>query len=573
MEASLTIVLIIVIIIVVGIVIWLLLSINDNKPPSPNTVPNRGNLNDLCNQDHDCKSAYACQEGYCKAKLGTHCVTVNECISSATACTKDTRVCTNTTLPEEGQPCTSLPCASGFTCVGEICSSNTRPNTTVGLNQPCSLPDRPCQSGLICDSNSGSVCRVNTGDLCTSANDCIHGDRCGYQYDADGNEIGSSVCIPLVDNFKHCIVDEQCASGRCGSSSLLAYIPDNVKRLEAELIDSYLVDGRLVPVQRVSDRSILDVISEGPNLLMLLEDGTILREVYSPKGHNFLETIHSDHIMQRLSLLGGVTTGGPNTSIIYGVSSNILYELDKRRSSNNYWVWNKVLWARGTAAPLHINHISHSHDGNFLWIQYRLLAGSTHLSTHRKYHRRGGYNGHHYEPYGDQDSDTDDDVDETRSYNDVSAAIRSSRYCIKNSGDSRLQWGALYQYTGPNSEPDLLERIIVSDNIIRSYGLNDLSYLEVDLDTRQALRYPQGNTISNFYVGTLLSDGSVFKLGVEFIERVRNVVYTRGLAHIITYRLCRPKRYSREQSIDIALDEEDLLDDSRSLRYQIVRAR
>ncbi len=38
-----------------------------------------------------------------------------------------------------------------------------------------------------------------------------------------------------------------------------------------------------------------------------------------------------------------------------------------------------------------------------------------------------------------------------------------------------------------------------------------------------------------------MEDGSVFKLGTTFIDRVRAAVYARGLAHIITYRLCRPR--------------------------------
>ena len=151
-----------------------------------------------------------------------------------------------------------------------------------------------------------------------------------------------------------------------------------------------------------------------------------------------------------------------------------------------------------------------------------------------------------------------------------------------------IQWGALYQYTGKNSIPELVQRTIIANNIQRIYGLNNLAYLEVDIDNHQAVRYPLGDTISNFYVGVLLSDGSVFKLGIEYIERVRSAIYARGLAHVITFRLCRPSILTNKQIIEQAITEisninaydtydyydlhsEDILVDSRDIQYSIIK--
>lgn len=607
MDAGLAIILVIIIMIIIGIIIWVIISANDNKGSSPDTTPNKGNLDDICNTDSDCKTAYTCQGGFCKARIGSTCLNVNDCINTATACTKDTHVCTTTSLPGEGQSCNSLPCVSGFTCTDGTCTSVNTPTsmTIAGLNQSCSLPDVPCQSNLTCDQNSGSVCKIPSGNSCQNEGDCINGDRCGFQFDADGEEIGRKMCIPLIKNYKHCVVDSQCTSGRCGASSLLAFIPDDVRALEVDILDTYLNDGRLVPVQRFPDRSLLDVISEGRNLLMLLEDGTIIREVNNPRGSNFLETIHSNRTLQRLTSLGGITTGGPETANIYGLSDNILYELDRERSRSNDWIWRQVEWA-----PVQITHLSRSHDGNFLWIQYRLLAGAEHPRTHRKrrrrkYHKyRNRYHGHHYYPYecrndnsdsDDESSDSDDSSDSNSSdshsqsssnyhynrYDDhqrnIVAAARSAIHCnIDQSSDrSPIQWGALYQYTGPSSTPDLVQRTIVANNIQRSYGLNNLAYLEIDLENRQATRYPLGDVIPNFYVGILLSDGSIFKLGIEFIERVRAAVYARGLAHVITFRLCRPQVLNNQQILEQAVTDlvnlnDDTLDDSRHIKYDVI---
>ena len=603
MENGVYVIIFIVIIVIIGLIIWLVLAINDNQPSSPNSVPNKGNVGDNCNNDDDCKNSNACQLGVCRAKIGSLCFKVNECVNEATACTKDTHVCTAHSLPSEGQSCKSLPCINGLNCIAEICtpSSNSLPvSGPAALNQSCHLPDRPCQNGLICDSSSGNICKIATGDNCNSNDDCVSGDRCGFQFDADGEEIGSKVCTTLIPNYKHCVVDRQCESGRCGASSLLAYIPDDVRALELKLLDSYLQDGRLVPIQRFIDQSLLDVISEGRNLIMLLEDGTILREVNNSRGGNFLETINTNRVMQRLISLGGVSTGGPATVNIYGLSDNYLYELDRNRSSSNNWIWRQVEWA-----PVDINHISRSHDGNFLWLQYRLLGNSGYhqynydhnssflsSSTDRYSQNNHHYYGHHYYPYSndndtysyeydsdeydsdgyDNDGDYDSDSSVRTNYGEfnsgvnssVTDALRSASSCKIDLSKRKtpIQFGALYQYDGLNRIPRLVQRTIVPDNIQRLYGLNNLNYLEVDLENRQAIRYPLGDTIANFYVGVLLSDGSVFKLGVEFIERVRTAIYARGLAHIITFRLCRPRLLNNDEIIEEAVQHLTSTDDN-----------
>lgn len=606
MDTGFAIIIIIIILIVIGIIIWLIISINDNKT-SPNTIPNLGNLDNLCDLDSNCKSAYTCQNGLCKAKIGSFCLNVKDCINTATACTKDTRVCTNSPLSNEGQSCSSIPCSKGLTCNNNICISNNISATTsiANLNQSCSI-DKPCGTGMVCDINSGNLCKLPSASNCKNISDCINGNRCGFQFDADGNEIGNQICIPLIHDFKHCVVDEQCSSGRCGASSVLAYIPNDIRLLEANILDSYYNDGRLIPVQRFPDQSLLDVISEGRNLLMLLEDGTIIREVNNPRGSNFLETIYSNKIMQRLTSLGGITTGGPQTSNIYGLSDNILYELDNKRSNGNTWFWRRVVWS-----PINITHISRSHNGNFIWIQYRLLGNSGHPAYHRnkhykyKHHNKWKYHGHHYYPYNNDSSDNDlsdsDSSDGAYDYLDeysIRDAVKSSVQFSSHldiydkmgcdPGIIPIQWGALYQYTGKNSIPELVQRTIIANNIQRIYGLNNLAYLEVDIDNHQAVRYPLGDTISNFYVGVLLSDGSVFKLGIEYIERVRSAIYARGLAHVITFRLCRPSILTNKQIIEQAITEisninaydtydyydlhsEDILVDSRDIQYSIIK--
>ena len=452
-----------------------------------------GNLGDNCQSDSDCLSSLTCQNSICKAKIGTACTMLDDCVMGATACTKTTKLCSNQPLPGTGGSCINLPCQSGLTCQNNICraphggsclddngcleeSSGCSNGICISqgglLNDICRLPDLPCSENLVCDLSrrdtlssvqGGSICKLADGMNCGQDGDCKTGSSC--RTDRYGN-IHSKVCLPETSLFDYCNSHQECGSGLCGDSKLMSDI-----------------DGQLRPVHRFPN-TLIDVIQEGDNILMLLGDGNIMREVHSPDGSEKLEMIKNSRRIEKFAVLGSYLSG---RRILSGLSQGRLYQLDLDASTKNSWKWKLASWA-----PSGITHISHSHDGNYLWIQF-----------HIKFH-----------PENNQ--------------------------LTTISSDNLTQYGRLYRFIEMRKSPVLVKQSLLSGGIIRTYGRNDVCYLDINQITHQATRYPKGDLIRDCHLGMLMPDGSVYKVGSQNRVEVRDVRLIRGVPHLITHRQCVP---------------------------------
>ena len=379
-----------------------------------------GNIGDNCKSNNNCLSSLTCQNSVCKAKIGAPCNLLSDCVSSATACDTVSHTCTN--LPLSLMVAPLNPSVSASAPVGSGVTLNNLPNI----------------------SNISNI--SNLSNLSLS----------GYHRRAMARSRNPSV------SGSYCLSNSECSSGLCSDSKLIAD-----------------VNGGFKSVHRFS-RSLMDVIQEGDNTLMLLGDGNIMREVYSSNGSRRLEMIKGDHKIEQFASLGSNVS---NNVILCGLSQGRLYQMDTNTSTQNSWKWELSSWA-----PSGITHISHSHDGNYLWIQFPIKFSSPRLLT---------------------------------SYS-----------------KKPTQYGHLYRFIGTSESPVLVKQSLLPWGIVRIYGRNDVCYLEVNQITRRAIRYPKGDTIRDFHLGLLMPNGEVYKIGTKNNLEIRNVKLIRGVPHLITHRQC-----------------------------------
>ena len=478
----------VVVIIFVGILIWWWLSNEINKDPDPNKTPNLGNHGSICSSTNQCKSHLVCQSSVCLVPIGGSCNSLTECVSNAADCQNG--LCSVNNKSILNQDCNiTEDCHNGFECENNLCKSKagslcktssdcTTPNSGCQdgvciappskLNESCTSDssEKPCQDGLTCDSESGNICKVINQGSCRTNNECSSDLTCR-----------DSVCRIVSPDDQICISNSDCNSNSCGSSQLLS----QDRRGQLHLIHEF------------KDAAILDVISEGDNLLILLDDGNILREVGS-NNHSGLEMIKNNININRLASLGGLGTGEAGQLILYGLSNYILYELDPNQSTSNDWIWIPVRWA-----PKIVTHISHSQDGNFLWIQFPI-----HISPPK-----------------------------------MPQSAQNMYSKPRLSGNKTVsQQGTLYQFQGSDIPPLLIQRTVLSKNTLRNLGLDNIRYMEVDTQAKQATRFPKGDLIDDFHVGIILRDASIFKIGGDQEFQVREVRLIDDIPHIITHRNC-----------------------------------
>jgi hypothetical protein len=441
-----------------------------------------------CLTDGDCFSNLTCQNSVCKAKIDSACTKLEDCVSHATVCLRTTNTCSAQPLPNSGDSCSNLPCSTNLICQGNICRSQIGgiclddsgctidsggcrnglcvPAGTGGLNQSCSLPDNPCSDSLICDQRSGNLCKISDGVNCSQDGDCRIGSTCRIDHKY-GNRYGNTgrVCLPTHQLFEYCTTNTECQSGVCGDSRLMAQI-----------------DNQLQPVHRIQNQ-LADVICDENNLLMLLGDGNIMKEIRSLNGKSHrLEMIKNNLTLEKL-----VSIGGSRQCVIYGLSRGRLHKLNRYASSPNSWIWELVDWA-----PSHITHLNCSHDGNYLWLQTPIRHPSPTLPSGL----------------------------ETPSVND------------------HKQYGYLYRFLGTEEELALVKQSMLAEGVNRIYGRNEICYLEVDTINHRAIRCPKGDMIEDYHVGILMSDGSVYKVGSERRNEIRDAKLIRGIPHLITHRQC-----------------------------------
>nr|QBK91136.1 MAG: uncharacterized protein LCPAC202_01100 [Pithovirus LCPAC202] len=401
--------------------------------------PSVGIIGDTCQSDNNCSSSLICQNTICKAKIGSSCNMLQDCVSSATACTKMTKICSAQPLPGSGEMCSNLPCQAGLSCQDNICKSQTG-----GSSQD--------NDGFLIDTGGSLSANISSGEPL--------------------NNISSLPDPPNTSLFDYCTNNQECISGLCGDSKLISEVSP----------------GRIELVHRFP-HSLMDVIQEGDNTLMLLGDGNIMREIYSHNGSGRLEMIKSDRIIEQFASMGSNIS---NNIILCGLSQGRLYQVNGETSTANSWKWKLSDWA-----PSGITHISHSYDGNYLWIQSP-ISSSLILQTSNNIPSR-----------------------------------RNVPFRKK-----LTQCGNLYRFIGMEESPVLVKQILLPWRIIRIYGRNDVCYLEINQITHRAIRYPKGDTIRNCHLGLLMPNGKVYKIGEGNNLKIRNIRLIREIPHLITHRQC-----------------------------------
>jgi len=156
---------------------------------------------------------------------------------------------------------------------------------------------------------------------------------------------------------------------------------------------------------------------------------------------------------------------------LYGLSEGHLYQLDGRTYSSTTWKWIKCIWA-----PVAITWISSTLTGSHLWLQ---------------------------------------------------TANSSSSSGNKNSHRHNREVGYLYSFSEEkNRTPKQVQRVILSGKK-RIYGLNEETYLEVDLKHYEAVKMPSKQKISNIITGALTYDGDIIRIP----KSLGNVIYDVRIVH------------------------------------------
>ena len=339
---------------------------------------------------------------------------------------------------------------------------------------------------MACDLSSGNICKHVDGVNCVQDGDCKTGSSC--RTDRYGN-IRNKVCLPNTSLFNSCNSNQECGSGLCGDSGLMSDI-----------------NGQLQSVHRFPN-TLIDVIQEGDNILMLLGDGNVMREVHSSDRSRRLEMIKNDRKLEKFASLGS------NNMMLCGLSRGRLYQLDLETSSRNSWKWKLADWA-----PSGITHISHSYDGNYLWIQFSVKFLPPTLQVSNNIPIR-----------------------------DAPPSVRGGLISVNipgletiSSGEQPTQYGHLYRFIGTEEFPALIKRSLLSKGITRTYGRNDVCYLEINQINHQATRYPKGDLITDCHLGLLMPDGRVYKIGTKNSTEIRDIRLIKGIPYLITHRQCVP---------------------------------
>jgi hypothetical protein len=281
-----------------------------------------GGINDSCNNNSECLQGLVCQTNLCKVPLGELCSSNNDCVVNTT-CINGT--CQKNTL---NNPCTSdAQCSNGYTCsnnlckikIGNACFENLdcETNTCSGvcvnqdrtLNQSCDSTNL-CIAPLICNQN---ICKIPDGNSCTSENQCLPNRVCDSTCQIAPSENMFCTDHGLCSSFLHC---------------------EKYKLMENDTL------------VYTSSKKILDVVEYNDNLLILLEDNTILN-INENNRITITNNIKLDKIDTAFDQLLGLSEG----------------KLVRRYNVNNYsFLWEEVI-------SDNFFHISVTLNGKYIWLQ------------------------------------------------------------------------------------------------------------------------------------------------------------------------------------------------------------
>lgn len=230
----------------------------------------------------------------------------------------------------------------------------------VGIGGACNDVNR-CVSGLICEDGT---CRVPIGGGCSKVSECVNvaiacfDGRCIAEppigptgttgptgptgptgTTGPTGPTGTTGTTGPTGMFIPCGIDNTCPSGMVCEGSVV------------------LLNGE--KQYQFIDKKVLDVTGFLRMTLVLLDDGTIMRDTRTS-----MSTVRNSVRLDRIFVAGGV---------LYGVSDSRLYWMTTRRPSRRFWEWERLQWA-----PDDITNVSSTLDGKWMWLQStRGLVGGT----------------------------------------------------------------------------------------------------------------------------------------------------------------------------------------------------
>lgn len=363
---------VIIIIIAICIFLWFLLTLAREDEPLA-TI--KGDVGQSCNTNDDCRSNLVCDQDTktCKFPQGQACTSNEQCLTG--------QVCNITCTPSLLQGALNEPCLPNNVCqTGLICTNNI---CKIPVGGGC-LTNNDCVPGSICSSD---ICKISEGQVCTTNNQCAENLRCidgtCSQFAALNQPCNDTIkcfpendltCVASIGNSMLCKLkagipcsnNSNCSSGTCSNNMCTtvgntliscntgANCPQNICHPSA--VFGLNSDGSVFATNISSNSQILDIVAEGPNRIVLLSDGNIIRYM-----DNRSEMIKNNVQLQQLAFLGSVEGGDLQ---LFGLSGTTVYQLDVQNSTPTHWKWQVASFA-----PSNVTHISNSHDGQTLWIQ------------------------------------------------------------------------------------------------------------------------------------------------------------------------------------------------------------
>lgn len=340
-QSTIILIVVVVIVIIIAIVGIAIFIYHQNHPPVTNNVQ----LNQPCSSTQICASGLTCQNGTCKANIGSVCTMKSDCVNSATSCLDGK--CSQASFSQAGQTCTSTAnCQIGLQCInglclaplkgqclnhsdckhGHFCNDNKECQKNLAkINDSC-LTDMDCQNGLNCDKTL-KVCK---SQLCQTDNDCNHNHHC---YKGSCQLLGGAA--------------DDCPCGEGFTCDKKGKLYDRDRKLILSV-----------------EPNIQDAIYYQGKLMVLLNNAELMLE---------LDKNQYEYVQHNLREISDLFT---IKSILYCLSDQFVYQGSLKVEPDDSYQYVRIDWVKVSWFNNKVSHFSVSKDDNYLWLQSNFLVKS-----------------------------------------------------------------------------------------------------------------------------------------------------------------------------------------------------
>lgn len=440
-------------------------------------------LNGECDSTDSCADGLTCINGLCKSNIGGPCQKLTDCIPNSTVCLNG--VCSDQRL---GGPGERPPCQRGLVINNGICVSQVggscRNDTQCIVGARCL--DGVCvnQLGGVGDPEpcqvglvvSDGICKLPDGSCCINSSQCISGSLCDINIDS--TQVEEGVCRPIPKTGQMCTPNANlCQEGDiCSRSIVLDSFGNN---LYPQVKESIIDLTQIIPLKENHNyNSSYKHKKDDIIVILLLEDGNFI----SDKNRR-LKFIESEVAMKWIigfdNDLYGVSSGNVTNNVSVTPDAGLLYKLTNINSGSFIWRWELQTWA-----PSNITHLSSTTKGQYLWLQ---------------------------------------------------------SLPIQNTSETQ---GFLYRTPTQGEKDDGVLNPVLEQTTtltgLRNYGNTPLSYIEFSPETCKATLFPRRLPLNNVCYGSILPDGSLFKIGEKENNKLALTRVINKSGVYITHRLCKP---------------------------------